>query len=255
MTPRLRTAANDVASEQPADAPVLEVADLVAGYQPEIDILHGISFHVDERELVAFVGPNGAGKSTLIKCLCGLVGARSGRIALRGQEITKLRPYLITRRGVGYVPQRDNVFPRMTVDENLELGASAFPGIDVTAAKDRMFALFPALARRRRKPAGILSGGERQMLAMARALVPDPHVLLLDEPSAGVDPKTVSLLWEQISAVRSHKITTVLVEQNAKQALAMADRAYVLDFGEIRFEGRGSELLEDPRVAELYLGG
>jgi ABC-type branched-subunit amino acid transport system ATPase component len=237
------------------DGRLLEVNELVAGYRDDIDILRGISFHVELGELVAIIGPNGAGKSTLIKCLCGLVRIRSGTIELRGEQIAGLRPYVIVRRGIGYVPQRDNVFPRMTVDENLEIGAMAFPKVKAGTAKKQMLELFPALAPRAGKPAGVLSGGERQMLAMARALMTDPQVLLLDEPSAGVDPRTVSLLWERIRAVRERGVTTVLVEQNARQALAMADRGYVLDFGKVSFEGASADLLVDSRVAELYLGG
>lgn len=235
--------------------PVLKVLDLVAGYDSDIDILRGISFHVDAGELVTVIGPNGAGKSTLLKCLCGLVRIKDGTVELRGEQIGGLRPYAIVRRGVGYVPQRDNVFARMTVEENLEIGAMAFKDVAAGPAKERMLELFPPLARRRRKPAGVLSGGERQMLAMARALMTEPQVLLLDEPSAGVDPLTVSVLWEQISAVHQHGVTTVLVEQNARQALAMSDRGYVLDLGTVSFEGRSNDLLGDARIAELYLGG
>lgn len=238
-----------------ANQPILDVRGLVAGYQSEIDILRGISFHVHAGELVTVIGPNGAGKSTLLKCLCGLVRITDGTVELRGEPIGGLRPYAIVRRGVGYVPQRDNVFPRMTVEENLEIGAMAFKNVDVGVAKDRMLELFPSLARRRRKPAGVLSGGERQMLAMARALMVQPEVLLLDEPSAGVDPLTVSVLWEQIRAVHEQGMTTVLVEQNARQALAMSDRGYVLDLGSVSFEGPSRDLLGDARIAELYLGG
>jgi ABC-type branched-subunit amino acid transport system ATPase component len=237
------------------DKRVLGVLDLVAGYDSEIDILRGISFHVDAGELVTVIGPNGAGKSTLLKCLCGLVRIKSGTVQLRGEQIAGLRPHAIVRRGVGYVPQRDNVFGRMTVEENLEIGAMAFKGVAVGPAKERMLELFPPLARRRRKPAGVLSGGERQMLAMARALMTEPQVLLLDEPSAGVDPLTVSVLWEQIRAVHAQGVTTVLVEQNARQALAMSDRGYVLDLGTVSFEGPSHDLLGDARIAELYLGG
>jgi ABC-type branched-subunit amino acid transport system ATPase component len=234
---------------------VLEVRGLVAGYDDEIDILRGISFHVDAGELVTVIGPNGAGKSTLLKCLCGLVRIKEGTVELRGERIAGLRPHAIVRRGVGYVPQRDNVFSRMTVEENLEIGAMAFKSVAAGAAKERMLELFPPLARRRRKPAGVLSGGERQMLAMARALMTEPQVLLLDEPSAGVDPLTVTVLWEQIRAVHEQGVTTVLVEQNARQALAMSDRGYVLDLGTVSFEGPSRDLLGDARIAELYLGG
>jgi len=234
---------------------VLEVEAVVAGYRPEVDIVQGISFDLAPGQLIAIVGPNGAGKSTLIKCLCGILHARAGRIVLNGNDdVTGARPHQIVRRGVGYVAQRDNVFPRLTVEENLEVGI--FRGDDDPGARrEETLALFPALARRRRQPAGILSGGERQMLAIARTLIRKPTVLLLDEPSAGVDPKTLVVLWDKIKEIHALGVATVLVEQNARQALALADAGYVLDGGRIRFSGSGNDLLADPRVAELYLGG
>ena len=205
-------------------------------------------------QLVAIVGPNGAGKSTLIKCLCGLVRARAGRVLLNGEDLTNARPHQIVRRGIGYVPQRDNVFPRLTVEENLQVGLEAESRATAKERREQMFAMFPSLARRRREPAGILSGGERQMLAIARALIRRPVLMLLDEPSAGVDPKTLATFWERIEDVQALGVTTVLVEQNARQALSLADEGYVLDVGQVRYGGTGKELLADPRVAELYLG-
>jgi ABC-type branched-subunit amino acid transport system ATPase component len=234
---------------------VLEINDLVAGYSDGVDVVRGVSLTVSAGEMVAIVGPNGAGKSTLIKSICGLGGLRRGRVLLAGEDITGMSPHAIVRHGVGYVPQRQNVFPRLTVEENLEVGGMAFRDIDLSREKKRLFDLFPSLARRRRNPAGILSGGERQMLAIARALLPHPQVMLLDEPSAGVDRRTVTVIWEQIAAVHQAGVATLLVEQNARQALALSDHGYVLDGGEIRYQGRGDDLLTDPRVGELYLGG
>jgi ABC-type branched-subunit amino acid transport system ATPase component len=238
-----------------APRPVLEVDGLVAGYGAGADVVRGVSLSVDSGQMIAIVGPNGAGKSTLIKAICGLVPVRRGRVMLAGYEITGNTPHKVVRRGLGYVPQRDNVFPRLTIEENLEIGAMAFRDIDVRREKERLLDLFPSLARRRRHPAGILSGGERQMLAMARALLQRPNVMLLDEPSAGVDTKTVAVIWDQIATIHREGVATLLVEQNARQALALSDHGYVLDVGEIRYEGSGNDLLTDPRVGELYLGG
>jgi len=234
---------------------VMAIDALSAGYEPGFDVVRGVSLRVSAGEMIAIVGPNGAGKSTLIKAVCGLVPIRAGRVRLAGVDITGAAPHRVVRHGVGYVPQRDNVFPRLTVEENLEVGGMAFPEIDIRSEKERMLHLFPSLARRRRKPAGILSGGERQMLAMARALLPGPKVMLLDEPSAGVDIRTVAVIWEQIAEIHRHGVATLLVEQNARQALALSDYGYVLDLGEIRYDGTGKDLLADERVAELYLGG
>lgn len=234
---------------------VLVVTDLTCGYERDVDVVRAVSFTLQRGQLLAIIGPNGAGKSTLLKSLCGLLPLRRGRITLRGKDISGARPHRIARSGVGYVPQRDNVFPRLSVEENLQLGAVPRRGLDVDAAKQEMFALFPSLEGRRHQPAGVLSGGERQMLAIARALMPDPAVLLLDEPSAGVDQRTAALLWQQIAAVHTTGVSTILVEQNARQALRLADVGYVLDVGEVRYSGRGEDLLNDPRVGELYLGG
>ena len=232
---------------------VLTVEDLVAGYVPEVDILTGVDLKVSDGEIVTVIGPNGAGKSTLIKSVFGLLPPRRGRVVLRGEDLTGLRPHAITRRGMSYVPQLDNIFQSLTVDENLEMGA-----LDRGTARERMnemYELFPRLGERRKQAAGTMSGGERQMLAMARALMPEPGILLLDEPSAGLAPAFVEAIFERIAEINRHGVTIVMVEQNARRALGMSSRGYVLDLGQNRFEGRGEELLNDPKVTELYLGG
>jgi branched-chain amino acid transport system ATP-binding protein len=235
------------------DDALLFIEGLVAGYVPEVDILNGVSLSVRQGEIVTVVGPNGAGKSTLIKTIFGLLRARRGRVALRGEDLTGLEPHSITRRGMSYVPQLDNVFPSLTVEENLEMGA-----LDRSLRRGRigeMYELFPRLGERRGQAAGTMSGGERQMLAMARALMPEPHVLLLDEPSAGLAPAFVEAIFEKVREINEAGVTLVMVEQNARRALGMSDRGYVLDLGQNRFQGSGRDLLEDPKVAELYLGG
>jgi neutral amino acid transport system ATP-binding protein len=235
------------------EAPLLAAEELVAGYVPEVDILNGASLAVPEGAIATVVGPNGAGKSTLIKTIFGLVRPRSGRVTLRGEDLTGLAPHSITRRGMSYVPQLDNVFPTLTVEENLEVGS-----LRRAVTRERievMYELFPRLAERRGQAAGTMSGGERQMLAMARALMPDPEVLLLDEPSAGLAPAFVEQIFDQVGEINRAGVTVVMVEQNARRALAMSDRGYVLDLGQNRFEGSGREVLDDPKVAELYLGG
>jgi ABC-type branched-subunit amino acid transport system ATPase component len=232
---------------------ILETDQLVAGYVPEVDILSGVSIRVREGEIVTIVGPNGAGKSTLIKTIFGLVPPRAGRIMFRGDDISGERPHVITRRGLSYVPQLDNVFKSLTVEENLEMGSLDRSTTDEQI--EHMYGLFPRLGERRTQAAGTMSGGERQMVAMARALMPQPQVLLLDEPSAGLAPAFVDAIFEKTQEVNEAGVTIVMVEQNARRALAMSDRGYVLDLGKDRFEGPGRQLLEDPKVAELYLGG
>ena len=234
---------------------VLETEGLTAGYVPEVNILHDVEVHVDEGEIVTIVGPNGAGKSTLIKSIVGLVPLRGGRVRLRGDDVSGAKPHVIARKGVGYVPQLDNVFPSMTVDENLELGAIVRKERSVRERMAVMHELFPVLSMRRRQSAGNLSGGERQMVAMAKALMADPSILLLDEPSAGLAPLVVDLIFERVQAINEAGVTIMMVEQNARRALALSDRGYVLDLGRNRFEGPGQELLHDPKVIELYLGG
>ncbi len=239
--------------EAKAKGPILATEGLVAGYVPEVDILSGVDVTVNEGEIVTVVGPNGAGKSTLIKSIFGLLPPRKGSVSLRGEDLAGMAPHSITRRGMSYVPQLDNVFQTLTVDENLEMGA-----LKQSSARERMsvmYELFPRLGERHTQSAGTMSGGERQMLAMARALMPDPQVLLLDEPSAGLAPAFVEAIFQKIEDINGDGVTIVMVEQNARRALAMSDRGYVLDLGSNRFEGKGSELLDDPKVAELYLGG
>jgi len=233
---------------------LLQTEGVVAGYTAEVDILNGVDMEVREREIVTIVGPNGAGKSTLMKAIFGLLSPREGTVTLDGDDVTGQAPHSITRKGVAYVPQLDNVFPSLSVRENLDLGAIAGGG-GVEERVDRMYELFPRLAERRNQAAGTMSGGERQMVAMARALMPDPVLLLVDEPSAGLAPAFVDAIFEKLVEINESGVTVLMVEQNAKRALSMSDRGYVLDLGKSRFTGPGKELIADPKVAELYLGG
>jgi ABC-type branched-subunit amino acid transport system ATPase component len=248
-----KTAAKKAAAKEPADNVILTTEGLVAGYVPEVDILSGVDMTVREGEIVTVIGPNGAGKSTLIKSIFGLLEPRSGKVVLRGNDLTGLAPHVITQRGMSYVPQLENVFKTLSVEENLEMGS-----LDRSKTKERirvMYELFPRLGERRSQAAGTMSGGERQMVAMARALMPEPEVLLLDEPSAGLAPAFVEAIFEKVEDINKAGVTIVMVEQNARRALGMSNRGYVLDLGQNRFEGPGKELLKDPKVAELYLGG
>ncbi|HYU61200.1 MAG TPA: ABC transporter ATP-binding protein [Solirubrobacterales bacterium] len=232
---------------------VLATEDLVAGYVPEVDVLNGVTIRVAEGEVVTVIGPNGAGKSTLVKTIFGLLHPRRGRVRFEGSDITRLKPHECCRLGLSYVPQLDNVFPNLSVEENLEMGS-----LDTAKTQDqakRMYELFPRLGERRAQTVGTMSGGERQMAAMARALMADPRALLLDEPSAGLAPAFVDAIFEKIGEINRQGVTIVMVEQNARRALSMSDRGYVLDLGQNRFEGPGRELLNDPKVVELYLGG
>jgi len=199
------------------------------------------------------VGPNGAGKSTLMKAVIGLVPPRRGRVLLRGIDITGHSPHEIVRQGVGYVPQRENVFENMSVMENLELGCVGRPESVVASRIEELVGLFPRLADRRKQIVGTMSGGERQMVAMARALMSEPEILLLDEPSAGLAPIFVHAMFEQVSDINAVGVSILMVEQNARAALALSHRGYVLDLGRNCFEGPGRQLLDDPRLAELYL--
>jgi ABC-type branched-subunit amino acid transport system ATPase component len=234
---------------------VLTIASLVAGYVPQLDILNGVSITVRQHEIVTVVGPNGAGKSTLLKSLVGLVAPKSGTIALDDKDIAGLPPSTIVRQGLGYVPQRENVFETMPVEENLEIGLKPRRDLQLKQRLELMYELFPRLRERRRQMAGSLSGGERQMLAMARALMPEPKVLLLDEPTAGLAPRFVDVMFQQVSAINTSGVTILMVEQNATRALAMSHRGYVLDLGRNAYEGEGPALARDPKVADLYLGG
>jgi neutral amino acid transport system ATP-binding protein len=233
--------------------PLLQVEDLYAGYIKDLDILQGVNFKIDPGELVVVVGPNGAGKSTLAKTIFGLLIPHRGKITFKGESIAGLKSNQIVPRGMCYVPQIFNVFPSLTVEENLEMGAFVRSG-SLKELKERVFALFPRLVERRRQKAGTLSGGERQQLAMGRALMLQPSLLILDEPSAALSPLLVNSVFELIQQINQNGISIILVEQNARKALAISDRGYVLESGRDRFEGRGIDLLNDPQVGQLYLG-
>lgn len=233
----------------------LSVRALVAGYTPEVDILRGVALDVWRGEIVTVLGPNGAGKSTLIKTITGLVTVRAGQVELFGKDIVGVEAHNMVRRGLAYVPQTDNIFVRMSVQENLQMGASARndrSGIEADLA--HMYELFPRLQERRRQAAGTLSGGERQMVAVARALMARPAVLMLDEPSAGLSPKLVGVVFDRVRDIRKLGVTMLIVEQNAKAALAISDRGYVLAEGREQVSGDARELLSNPEVGQLYLG-
>ena len=232
---------------------LLEVKDVHAGYVKGLNILQGINFCIAPGELVAVIGPNGAGKSTLAKAIFGLLTPQEGEIIFKGKNIAGLKSDKIVRRGMCYVPQITNVFASLSIEENLEMGAFIRSG-SLDGLKQKIYTMFPKLGSRRRQKAGTLSGGERQMLAMGKALMLEPDLLLLDEPSAALSPILVNSVLEQVKAINQTGTAIVLVEQNAKKALAMADRGYVLENGRDRFEGKGSDLLEDPQVGALYLG-
>ena len=232
---------------------LLVAKDLVAGYVPEVNILNGCNLSLDEGELIGIIGPNGAGKSTLLKALFGLLSIRSGSITFRGDDITALRPHALVTRGIGYVPQVDNVFPRLTVRENLEMGVYQRPHT-FASRYEVVSELFPLLRSRAGQRAGLLSGGERQMVAMGRALMMDPAVLLLDEPSAGLSPALQDEVFERCRTINDASVSIVMVEQNAHRCLQICDRGYVLDQGANAYTGDGDALLADPKVIELYLG-
>ncbi|MEK7715980.1 MAG: ABC transporter ATP-binding protein [candidate division NC10 bacterium] len=228
---------------------------MTAGYG-RLDILHDVSVHVSPGEIVSVIGPNGAGKSTAFKTIVGFLRPRTGRVVFNGEEITGLRPDLVLRRGLAYVPQGRLVFPQMTVLENLEMGAyTVEEPARIAEAFERVYALFPILFDRRRQKAGTMSGGEQQMVAIGRALMTTPRLILLDEPSLGLSPKYVTLIFDKLVAMKRAGYTLMVVEQNAARALAIADRGYVLELGKNRFEGAGTALLADPEVKRLYLGG
>ena len=236
-----------------ADGPLLHADNLVAGYVSEVDILNGCSVEVFPGELVGIIGPNGAGKSTLIKTVFGLVPVRSGSVRLRGEDITDHKAHELVAAGVGYVPQNANVFPSLTVVENLEMGMYLRPK-GFRARFAAVCELFPLLGNRRHQKTGSLSGGERQMVAMARALMMEPAVLLLDEPSAGLSPIFQSEVFDRVAEINASGVSILMVEQNATRCLEIAHRGYVLDQGRNAHDGSGSELLHDSRVIELYLG-
>lgn len=236
-----------------AEQALLRVDEVVAGYLPGVNILNGTDLYAVEGELVGIIGPNGAGKSTLVKAIFGLVQIRSGSVTLGVQNITNAKTHQLVAAGVGYVPQTNNVFPSLTIEENLEMGSFLRPW-QFRQRFDEVAELFPTLANRRRQRAGSLSGGERQMVAMARALMMQPRVLLLDEPSAGLSPKMQDEVFYQTKQVNATGVTVIMVEQNARRCLQICDRGYVLDQGRNAYTGPGPELIEDPKVVQLYLG-
>ena len=233
--------------------PLLSARDVVAGYLPGVDILQGVDLDLAAGELVGIIGPNGAGKSTLVKAMFGLVEVRDGRVVLREEEITSKPAHELVAMGVGYVPQLANVFQTLTVEENLRMGLYLRPeawGERVAAVTS----LFPLLGQRSGQRAGLLSGGERQMLAMGRALMMDPSVLLLDEPSAGLSPANQDMVFDTVRRIADSGVSIVMVEQNARRCLQICDRGYVMDQGRNAYTGTGTELLHDPKVIDLYLG-
>jgi branched-chain amino acid transport system ATP-binding protein len=232
---------------------VVDVQNVTAGYLPGIDILTDTNLQAYDGELIGIIGPNGAGKSTLLKAIFGLVSVRSGSITLRGEDISNLKADKLVAKGVGMVPQTENVFATLTIQENLEMGAYQKPAI-IKDSLEFVLDIFPALRDRLNQVAGSLSGGERQMVAMSRALMMRPEVLLLDEPSAGLSPVRQDEAFIRVSSINEAGVTTIMVEQNARRCLQICDRAYVLDQGTDAHTGTGRELLNDERVIGLYLG-
>ncbi len=240
-------------AEPPAEDLVVEVRNVIAGYIPGVNILNGCSLKAAQGELIGIIGPNGAGKSTLLKSIFGLVKVREGSIHLQGEDITNLKANKLVAKGVGFVPQTENVFPSLTIQENLEMGLYLKP----KGLKERLefvTEIFPELGKRLTQRAGSLSGGERQMVAMSRALMMGPHVMLLDEPSAGLSPVRQDEAFMRVKEINRAGVTTIMVEQNARRCLQICDRGYVLDQGRDAYHGTGRELLNDPKVIGLYLG-
>ncbi len=236
-----------------AEGAVLRADNLIAGYLPGVNILNGADLYCQQGELVGIIGPNGAGKSTLLKALFGLVKIHEGSVTLKGQEITNQRADQLVTKGIGFVPQTNNVFPSLTIEENLEMGCYQEPK-KFTERFDFVTDIFPRLGERRKQRAGQLSGGERQMVAMGRALMMDPSVLLLDEPSAGLSPVLQDEVFVQTRNINRAGVSVVMVEQNARRCLQICDRGYVLDQGRNAYSGTGRALANDPKVIELYLG-
>jgi branched-chain amino acid transport system ATP-binding protein len=232
----------------------LSTRALVAGYERDLPIVRGVDLSVGEGELVLVLGPNGAGKSTLVKAIAGLVPIHSGAASLGNRDITTLPAHAKVRHGLAFVPQTENIFATMSIEDNLQLAADVLPKERRSSRIEALYTMFPDLAARPSRKAGQLSGGQRQMLAVARALVVEPSVLILDEPSAGLSPKIVEEVFARLKEINRAGVTIVLVEQNVKAALAIADRAVILVEGQLRHEGPAATLADDPIVAELYLG-
>jgi branched-chain amino acid transport system ATP-binding protein len=236
-----------------AEGALVRADDLVAGYVPGVNILRGCDFYLQDGELVGIIGPNGAGKSTLLKALFGLIPVRSGGVTLRGEDITAAPAHRLVQLGVGYVPQNNNVFPSLTIEENMQMGVY-LRSKTFTDRFDYVADLFPLLGDRRKAKAGTLSGGERQMVAMGRALMMDPSVLLLDEPSAGLSPAYQDEVFIRCRRINATGVSIIMVEQNARRCLQICDRGYVLDQGRNAYTDTGQSLMNDPKVIELYLG-
>jgi ABC-type branched-subunit amino acid transport system ATPase component len=232
---------------------VLEAREVVSGYG-EVEILHGVSIRVEEGEIVTIIGPNGAGKSTLLKTVFGLLPCKRGKVFFGGEDVTGQSPQVMVRKGMCYVPQSDNVFPSLTVQENLEMGAFIRRD-DYRPKIEEVLALFPDVLERRHTRAGKLSGGQRQMLALARALMLDPRILLLDEPSASLAPNMVDLVFTKILDINRSGVAIIMVEQNARESLKLSHRGYVLAMGQNRLEGSGESLLNNEEMGKAYLGG
>jgi branched-chain amino acid transport system ATP-binding protein len=233
---------------------LLEVDALAAGYDDAL-VLRGVSMRAESDEIVAIIGPNGAGKSTLLKAIYGLVTCRGGSVRFAGADVTGVRADKLTKRGLNFVPQTQNVFPTLTIAENIHVASLILPRSERKAALERMEELFPIIRERPGQRAGTLSGGQRKLVALARALVTAPKLLLLDEPSAGLSPQAMDIVFDKLLEINSTGVTIVLVEQNARRALGIAHRGYVLETGRNAIDGSGADLLTDPKVAELYLGG
>jgi branched-chain amino acid transport system ATP-binding protein len=232
---------------------VVHVNNVTAGYLPGINILNECSLTAYNGELIGIIGPNGAGKSTLLKAIFGLVKVREGSISLYGDDITNLKANKLVAKGVGFVPQNNNVFPTLTIRENLEMGLFQKPK-ELDVRLEFVTSIFPELGKRLGQRAGSLSGGERQMVAMSRALMMSPEVILLDEPSAGLSPVRQDEAFLRVKEINKAGVTTIMVEQNARRCLQICDRGYVLDQGTDAYTGTGRELLNDPKVIGLYLG-
>ena len=231
---------------------ILECNGIAAGYVKGLNILQGVDLVVNDGEIVSIIGPNGAGKSTLLKAIMSLIKVSAGRFYINGIEKTNLSTHKIVMEGIGYVPQVANVFPSLTIEENLEIGSWSIK--NKREAIKKTFSDFPMLSDRKKDKAGNLSGGQRQILALARALITSPNLLLLDEPSAGLSPVAINDVFSSIKEINDSGVSILLVEQNAKRALAFSDRGYVLDQGRNAYQGNGEDLLNDPRVIDLYLG-
>ena len=236
------------------DGTLLELREVVAGYE-EVEVLRGVSLAVRAGEIVCIIGANGAGKSTLLRTVFGMVPPRAGAISFAGEDIARRSSLEVLRRGIGYVPQGRCNFPAMSVEENLEMGAYLRRDTRVRGDIEALLARFPMLATKRREPAGALSGGQQQILEMAIALLLNPRLLMVDEPSLGLDPRMVEIVFDTLLAINRDGTTILMVEQNAKKALSVSHRGFVLELGRNRFEGTGRELLDNPDVRQHYLGG